>query len=788
MKKKLLSFILSLVVICSIMPIDISYAATTISAVAITDVDAPIAGKNPDYVAMYGTGYGANSSADDNGTINGVTWFDSTGNSELEMKAGDVFEYGHTYIAAFYIKVSNGYEFRTSPKISATINGNAATAVITPTGDNASNAVVVRYEFSACENERIKEVAVNGLDAPKVDATPDDSAVVDGDNYSIQSIDWYDETDRITVKSTDVFKANHEYSVSIWLRVAENYKFATDEGSLDITGKLNGMEAEIPIVEVETVAELKFNFGVCNAPTITTVSVSGIDLPLDGESPDWTMIPGATGYTYKTGGMYPYGVEWYDETAGEGLYPEDEDKFVAGHEYTVYVWLQTEAGYTFSTTSGKINGQTVTISGSDTTETVLSYTYLCTGVVSDVDISIVAPVAGNKPDFTKIDIRGCSSVGSVSPYKNGIKWYNNTDEKSMISGTTSIFEEEKTYLVTIVLNTKEGFGFAPTVRAKVNGDVATVSRVSDECVNVEYIFTVPHKCSLTEVPKVEPKCSETGKQAYYHCDKCGNNYEDTEGITEITNLDTWGIIAAKGHDEEVIPAKAATCTTTGLTEGKKCKVCNTVTVKQNVVAKLKHTTTTATTPATLIVDGKKVETCSLCKEVIKTDAIAHPKTIKLNKTKFVYNGKAQKPSVVIKDTKGNDLKLNTDYTVKYAKGCKESGKYSVTITFKGNYKGTKKLNFTIIPKATSKLTAKRSGKTITLTWKKVKSANGYKIYQYNKKTKKYKNIATIKKASTLKYKIKGIKKGTEYQFKVVAYKKVGSTTILGNEKIVKVKK
>lgn len=47
-------------------------------------------------------------------------------------------------------------------------------------------------------------------------------------------------------------------------------------------------------------------------------------------------------------------------------------------------------------------------------------------------------------------------------------------------------------------------------------------------------------------------------------------------------------IPAKGHTEAIDAAKAATCTETGLTEGKHCSVCNEVLVKQEVVAAKGH--------------------------------------------------------------------------------------------------------------------------------------------------------------------------------------------------------
>jgi len=60
--------------------------------------------------------------------------------------------------------------------------------------------------------------------------------------------------------------------------------------------------------------------------------------------------------------------------------------------------------------------------------------------------------------------------------------------------------------------------------------------------------------------------------------------------------------------------------------------------------------------------------------------------------------------------------------------------------------------------------------SLKLSWSKVPEATGYRIYQYNTKTKKYKKIATTKGKS---YTVKKLKAGTTYKFKVVAYKNVG---------------
>lgn len=236
-------------------------------------------------------------------------------------------------------------------------------------------------------------------------------------------------------------------------------------------------------------------------------------------------------------------------------------------------------------------------------------------------------------------------------------------------------------------------------------------------------------------------------------------------------------IAKKAHSLTALKAVAATCTKAGKTAGKKCSVCGTVTVAQTSVPKKSHALKTTTTKATLSKNGKAVTKCTVCGTTTKSTSISMPKTIKLSTTSYTYNGKARTPSVTVKDSAGKTLKKNTDYTVKYESGRKNIGKYTVTISFKGNYSGTKKLTFTVVPKVTGKITATQTATEIALNWSKVAGATGYRIYQYNSKTKKYEKIKTTTSRS---YTIKNLKAGTTYKFKVKAYTKVDSTTFWGS--------
>ena len=63
--------------------------------------------------------------------------------------------------------------------------------------------------------------------------------------------------------------------------------------------------------------------------------------------------------------------------------------------------------------------------------------------------------------------------------------------------------------------------------------------------------------------------------------------------------------------------------------------------------------------------------------------------------------------------------------------------------------------------------------SLTLSWKGVSGATGYRIYYYNTKSKSYKKLKDV---SSTKYKITGLSSGEERKFKVKAYRKVGSKT------------
>lgn len=259
-------------------------------------------------------------------------------------------------------------------------------------------------------------------------------------------------------------------------------------------------------------------------------------------------------------------------------------------------------------------------------------------------------------------------------------------------------------------------------------------------------------------------CETAGYTGDTYCKSCN------------TKLSTGKSIAAKGHSAEVRDQKAATCTTAGYTGDTYCKICNKKLSTGKSIAAKGHSTTTKTQKATASKDGKITSTCTRCGTTTKTVKIAKVSKIKLSKTKYTYNGKKQTPSVTVKDSKGKELKVNTDYKVKLPSGRKSVGTYEVKITFKGSkYSGSKTLSYTINPKSTklSKVSAKKKG--FEAKWKKQSTqTKGYQIqYSTDSKFKSGNKTVTVNKNSTTKKTISKLKAKKKYYVRIRTYKTVG---------------
>ncbi|MBQ7358378.1 MAG: hypothetical protein IJW65_06560 [Clostridia bacterium] len=198
-----------------------------------------------------------------------------------------------------------------------------------------------------------------------------------------------------------------------------------------------------------------------------------------------------------------------------------------------------------------------------------------------------------------------------------------TEQGYTINTCKSCGTTERTDYVTAAGHNESGWIIASSATCDAEGSRYTVCTVCGSRMSVGTIDATDHKY---EEQVIAPKCSATGEgtdgYTLHYCVDCGATYTDNviEPSHTFTDDDDatcnecgfWRNTAAEcehqyssacdatcnvcgavreasAHVEETIPGKAATCTETGLTEGKRCTVCGAVTVVQTTLAKTTHT-------------------------------------------------------------------------------------------------------------------------------------------------------------------------------------------------------
>ena len=158
--------------------------------------------------------------------------------------------------------------------------------------------------------------------------------------------------------------------------------------------------------------------------------------------------------------------------------------------------------------------------------------------------------------------------------------------------------------------------------------------------------------------------------------------------------------------------------------------------------------------------------------------------VKLSTTTYTYNGKARKPTVTVYNSVGKKIS-SANYTVTYASGRKNCGRYKVTVKGKGKFTGTKTVYFKIKPKkaSTPKLTSSAKKKLKVKWTKSAGKVTGYQI-AYRVKGGKWKYVTVKSNSKTLAK----LKSGKTYQVKVRAYKTIGGKKVYGSWSKVKSKK
>lgn len=307
---------------------------------------------------------------------------------------------------------------------------------------------------------------------------------------------------------------------------------------------------------------------------ITQISIYGIDTPIIGEKPDYTVSIDSETYTVSTkydNARSKNGVTWSrsdpNDLNSAYLMEPGVDTFEAGYVYSCSVVVKAKDGYVFDAFDnliGQIDGMNADVSYvtfEDTENYAVSLRFEPQKkLITKIEITALeTPVAGEKPDMA-------ADVKTAGCVIDSISWMDLSTDLEMSKNDT--FKAGRNYRVSILVSAKENYQFGANlgyvIESTVNGEDAYNREESGKML-VECEWEAgAHICRPEKVNEVKATCTTSGKKAYYAC-TCGRYYEDAAGEKPITALSSWGVTEKVPHTPGDGPTeeKAQTCTDCG---------------------------------------------------------------------------------------------------------------------------------------------------------------------------------------------------------------------------------
>ena len=774
-----------------VMSVDFGECPNIISEVDLT-VTAPKEGQTPSYTVGCGSDAYYAVGGSSNYTEYRKWYMSSDGYDWWEINSNHNFMSGYYYKLVVDIRTNNGYEFplidngTIQPNVSATVNGYYAN-VIKAYEQDPSRYITVEYDFGECSDSIVEKITVENVTAPVAGEKPNYNCSVRGsgyqmntaknnENYGVRNgMQWMTD-DWDYVFPNDTFVPGKTYICRLNLVTDDGFAFAQDKDYRPtVTATVNGKAAVIEEDWTKTnEARLYYTF-TCAQPVVDSVVLYGLDEPQAGNTPDaevttaypehyvidsirWLDEEDGVVNSFEQGRMYTAEItvsaKEYDSVDG-CIFADSVTAYIDGKEVTGWSnsvtvnndnTLTVRYGFRKGASAPTVNpyvfvtrpvGTTVNAGQTHTAYWQTSF------IPTQTEIQYWDGEAWDQWDVQEpekaIDNYDFVNANAAS-YRFRIVAYIGNDAVATSNEFVITWEETQEFLYAYYPGEGSGTGDSDIVtagkqitladstmftapagkqfKAWAIGSVNGEQKQPGEQITITaetYIYAIweeiPHthkydKLVAEDIYKVSPATC-TKKAVYYKSCVCGEKGTATFEA---------GSLSAHNYT-------AATCT-----EAKTCKVCGATSG-----SKLGHTYEKKTTKATLTKDGIIKNVCKTCGYTAsKTTTIYKASSVKLSKTSYTYNGKVQKPSVVVKDSKGNTIS-SSHYTVTYPSGMKNAGTYKVTVKFKGNYSGTKTLSYTIKAVDVSKCKFSLSATSYTYNGKAkkptvtVKNANGTKL-------------------------------------------------------------
>ncbi len=488
----------------------------------------PVAGELPSYEATIGNESFEIFKEEYGYIYDGVTWYDVTADSNIDK--GDYFIQNHTYRVTVLVKKADGVEIELTK---ATVNRVAA-EISETTDDYGDPYYLISYQFGEyVEND---ETIVNiTAEAPEIGKKPNFSLKHDSyyfelaslnEGYVVDGVAWLDETSYSNMDDTDVFFANHTYSLYA-------YMVKTDE--FDLTGAtVNGLEAQVDEITIDDVPMymIKYQFGQYIEIDYTSINILA-EAPVVGGTPNFTVQIDSTFFKISdlNEGYVFDGVSWYDETIGSNV--DKDDLFFGNHTYSISIYLEK---------TDEMNLETAWVNGIEsqvdeiTIDDVPMYIVKCqfgeyiTLDYSTVNIIATEPSAGHSPDFNVEFDNDFFKISNLNDgyVVDGVAWMDTTLYSNL--DTADVFFDNHTYTLYVYFEKAEGTEFDLTT-AYVNGNEAQVDEITIDDIPmymVAYQFGKYHNLDYTSVNILATK-PEMGKTPDF-------NVKFDNDFFEISNL------------------------------------------------------------------------------------------------------------------------------------------------------------------------------------------------------------------------------------------------------------
>lgn len=467
--------------------------------------------------------------------INGVAWYDVT--AEKYLKETDTFVKGHDYCVrvlvysktnySFFAEVDNSYCYYYTDGY---VNGNKASIGPVLMIYHATTEGCLSYVFEDCQNPpaKLSQVAVTGIETPHHLSLPDRDATVASTNCRIAAdmdskvqghrffdgVAWCRPLDggyTYALNSDDAFEGGNIYRVEVLLEAVHPYRFAVDSGGKhQVTATVKGYPATVRdaygYLDPSRYCVVVYEFPVTslnNYCILNEVEITGLDAPVPGKTPDYTVT--TTTGANKRGTDTDYmknGIVWYDLSTGMDM--KTTDTFLEGHVYTVKISLQAAQGYLFKDdaygaclTTATVNGQTAVASndqlGADKLQ--VNYTFpVCQKIeISKVNITIKEPKLAEKGSYdVTFDVAGITTKDRTDAlFSKGVGWWDNVENTYLPVGHR--FIGGHSYNLEVYLVLEDGYAAAKNMTVTVNGKPAEVWGGSNIVVN----YTTPELPSAT---------------------------------------------------------------------------------------------------------------------------------------------------------------------------------------------------------------------------------------------------------------------------------------------------